>query len=135
MMERCINSYFRIILINALIFLLASCSGEWAGCQNLSERKASPSGDLEMIIESRDCGATTSNVKKVYIVKKNQEPSFSNSSVLSVDKFEDLNIAWGSDEKITISYSKANIHEFKNHWLNLEDGNILQDVELTLVKK
>lgn len=129
------NRFIQMILFCMVILLLSSCSGEWAGCKNSSEKKVSPSGNLELVIKSKDCGATTSEVKMVYIVKKNQELSFLTSALLSVDKFENLDIVWSSEDQITISYTKANIHEFKNQWLSIEDGNIAYNVELIIVKK
>ena len=113
---------------------MASCSGEWAGCVNSQERQASPSGDLELLIKSKDCGATTSKVKKIYIVKKDKEVSFWSSPVLFAEKFENLSIVWEHEDKVTITYSRAVIREFQNNWYILENGNITHEVELILIK-
>lgn len=66
---------------------------------------------------------------------KNEQPLFWSQPVLLMDKFDDLEFVWKSGNEITVSYSKAKIHEFRNYWYMREDDKISQEIELILVKK
>lgn len=105
------------------------------GCVDSVERNVSPLGNLELVIKKRDCGATTSEVRKIYVVEKDQKLSFFDRPLLLVERFQDLQIVWNNENNISVNYSKAKIHEFKNFWRIFRNGNIIYEVELVLNKK
>lgn len=113
---------------------MSSCDGRWLGCTNLTNRQSSPSGSLDLVIEDRDCGATSSVARKVYLTVKNESPAFWDDPILLVDKYDGLNFEWRSEKEIVVHYWDARIHKFKNHWIIFNNGKVTHEVELVLLK-
>ena len=79
-------------------------------------RKSSPNGLYDAVILEVNCGATTSYVYKVFIVRNGNEvknKSF-DYPIFSADHSENLKISWKSSNELSITYDEARIFQFTN---------------------
>lgn len=104
------------------VIVLAGC-GKCGLCED-SEllRTTSPDKLVDAVVSSRDCGATTDYVYRVYVFKAGSEP-VENDVVFLADNVDDLNIHWQASKKLVISYKEARIFRFKNFWSSKEIDN------------
>lgn len=85
-------------------------------------RTPSPDKLADAVISMSDCGATTSNSYRVYVVKVGGGP-VEDDVVFLADKVEDINVFWQAPRKLLISYKEARIFRFTNFWSSEEMDN------------
>ena len=80
---------------------LAGCSD--VGCENkVSARVPSPNGQVEAVVFSRDCGATTGFSTQLSIVSTGQSPEGS-GNILVVNGSVPLKLSWASGSSLSVS--------------------------------
>ena len=97
------------------------------GCWEWREMKRVTSPDnpytkvrLDALVVAADCGATTSEDDRVYVVPKGVTPSYEREDFfpyqLSATYVDGLDVHWVSPKRLEIRYSEAKIDGFRNHW-------------------
>ena len=96
-----------------------------AGCGICSEeevlRKASPDGRMDAVMIEQNCGATTGFVYRIFVISRGDKVS--GKARLVADHTSNLDMIWKNPHLLVISYDKANIHRFKNHWYSDDDSS------------
>ena len=73
-------------------------------CGNeVAQTVASPSGQLKVIVFSRDCGATTGFSTQVSIVPAKDTLPNDSGNILILDGVVPLKVQWGSDSTLTLT--------------------------------
>lgn len=106
------------IVIVAVTCLFASGAGlfvfsEGSCSCKTSENILSPNGGLKAFYETKDCGATTSSVYKVFI--SNIDGS-SQEQVLKASSLDKIDIVWKDEGTVDISTDSLKIYHFQNFW-------------------
>jgi hypothetical protein len=108
--------------------LLASCSKLDPCVEKEVSRLKSPDQKVEAVVQERDCGATTSAVSKVFIVKTGDE--IEKDPVFEADKIDGLEIKWKESKQLRVEYLNARIFNYKNFWLSKKVDNYEYEVSV-----
>jgi hypothetical protein len=85
-------------------------------------RAKSQIGTFYSSVIKENCGATTDDAFKVYVLDSDR-PVTDNDSVFIADKVRKLNVQWLSDNELLIEYENARIFSFKN-FATFTNGNV-----------
>ena len=100
------------------------------GCQQQEVlRVKSPDQQVEAIVVERDCGATTSASKSIFLAPTGMEPN-SDSPVFFADKIDGLDVQWQGSKVLAVEYTQARIHSFTNFWAVRELDNFEYEVKI-----
>jgi hypothetical protein len=110
------------------LLLFASCSKLDPCVEKEVSRLKSPDQKVEAIILERDCGATTSMVSKVFIVKTGEV--IEKDPVFEADKIDGLEVHWKDSQQLRVEYLNARIYNYRNFWLSKKLDNFEYEVSV-----
>ena len=120
--------FLAIVITVAVIFKFVF----FDSCSSISSRFISPDDNYEIVINEKDCGATTSRTVSVYVVEKGRKVGYFDNIILLANKYEALKIKWKNNREIEIIFNKARIYEFRN-WRILKKGKNYHDISINLI--
>lgn len=80
-----------------------------------AERWPSPSGELEVVVLTRNGGATVAYWTDVHVVIAGSEPQ--GEPLILASRVRDLDVAWTSDQKAVLKVSQAQVFRQKRECL------------------
>lgn len=117
-------------VIVIFMFFLSSCSKINPCGEEEVSRILSMDSKVDAVVLKKSCGATTSSLMQVFIVKTGEK--IEGEPVFKADKIIDLEVSWSAPKKLTIEYKEARIFNFKNFWLSRDVDNF--DYIVTIVE-
>ncbi len=117
------------ILRLSIIAFLFSCNSLNPCVEKEIFRKTSQDNTVDVVILTKDCGATTSVNKSVYIVPKGELVK-DIAPIFLADHVSNLEAKWMKPKFLIITYNKARIFEFTNFWSSKKVNNFLYEVTI-----
>ncbi len=84
------------------------------------ERWPSPSGGLEVVVLTRNGGATVAYRTDVHVVEAGGEPQ--GEPLILASRVRDLNVEWASEQQVVLKASQAQVFRLKREFLVAGSG-------------
>ncbi len=120
---------FKLKSVLGVICILISSCDRLSGCrEDITEKLVSPDTKVTVFQIERNCGATTSVLKSVYLAPSNNLDS--KQIIFSADRVDRLQVSWLENRKLEIKYVDARISDFQNFWISRELDNFSYEVRI-----
>ena len=134
-MSNCVIFHKSLLMLVFLIFLQIVACDVFNPCtEEEVYRITSLDSNVDAIIVDKNCGATTSILREIYIVPKgdsvnNQKPIF------RAEKANYLKIEWVGHKQLEISYKKARVLETNHIWSSNEINDSIYNVTINWFRR
>lgn len=118
------------LLLLIVYLTLVSCGSGGLCSSTILDKKGSPSGAFEVQIIDTQCGATTGQTFRIYIVRSGEEIE-EDSYVFLADRIEGLSVVWVDDFSLKIEYEQARIFQYRNFWQSKTEKGLPSEVKIT----
>jgi len=121
--------FFKLFIIIPLMIFNIACNAFDPCTQVEKYRLPSEDGIVDVVVSERDCGATTSKSKFIFIVPKGNSVN-DETPVFIADNVKKLEVNWGEPKELFISYDHARIFNFTNFWHSKSVDNFNYEIRI-----